>query len=63
MPLKSGASRGTIAGNIAELHKGGTYARTKAKHGKRTADRQAVAIALSEARNSKKRRRTIAQGY
>lgn len=60
MPLKRGSSRKTIAGNIRELHGGNTYARTAAKHGKAKANKQAVAIAMSEARKS--RRRTIAGG-
>ncbi len=55
MPLKKGKSQKTISSNISELHKGGTYAKTKAAHGKKTADKQAVAIAMSEARKSKKK--------
>ena len=62
MPLKSGKSRKTISGNISEFHKGETYAHTKAKFGKARADRQAVAVALSQARKSGKKRRTIAHG-
>ncbi len=42
MPLPRGNPIGT---SIKELHKGKTYARTKAKFGKAKADRQAVAIA------------------
>lgn len=60
MPLKSGSSKKTIAGNIAEFHGGKTYKRTKAKHGKKTADRQAVAVAMSMARRG--RPRTVADG-
>ena len=56
MPLKSGKSRATISGNIKELHTGKTYAATKRKFGKKKADKQAVAIALSQAR------KTIAHG-
>ncbi len=56
MPLKAGKSRKTISGNIRELHTGKTYRRTKAKFGKKKADKQAVAIALSEAR------KTVAHG-
>lgn len=56
MPLKSGSGRKTISGNIRELHSGNTYARTKRKFGKKKADKQAVAIALSKAR------KTVAHG-
>jgi hypothetical protein len=45
-----------ISGNIREFHKGKTYAATEARHGKATADRQAVAVALSNARGGKKRK-------
>jgi hypothetical protein len=55
MPLKRGSSRKTISSNIAELHTGKTYARTKAKLGKAVADRQAVAIAMHEAHKHKPR--------
>lgn len=49
MPLKSGSGSKVVSGNIRELHKGKTYAHTAAKFGKKDADRQAVAIALSKA--------------
>ena len=55
MPLKKGKSRKTVSTNIRELHKGKTYARTKRKYGKQKADKQAVAIALSEARRTKRK--------
>lgn len=60
MPLKSGSSRKTIIGNIAELHTGTVYKRTAAKHGKDVANRQAVAIAMKKA--GKARKRTTAEG-
>ena len=63
MPMKRGSSRSTIAGNIREFHGGATYKRTAAKHGKATADRQAVAASMRAAGKSKKRKRTIAEGY
>lgn len=63
MPMKRGTSRKTIAGNIAELHRGPQYRRTTANHGKDTANKQAVAIALQKAGRSRPRPRTIAQGY
>ncbi len=53
MPLSRGSSQKTISSNIAELHSGNTYAKTKAKFGKKTANRQAVAIAMREAGKSR----------
>ncbi len=55
MPLTAGSSKKTVSDNISELHSGGTYSRTKKKFGKKKADAQAVAIALSEAHKGKKR--------
>ncbi len=55
MPLKPGRSQRTISSNIEEFHKGKTYARTLAKHGKATADRQAIAAAYQSAGKSRKR--------
>lgn len=52
MPLKKGRSRATISKNIAEFHKGKTFARTARKFGKKRADKQAVAAALNQARRS-----------
>ena len=54
MPLKRGTSKKTVSKNISEFHKGKTYAKTKAKHGKKTADKQAVAVAMATKRKSKK---------
>lgn len=56
MPVERGTSQATVSGNIRELHTGTTYARTKAKFGKRKADKQAVAIALAA------RRKSLAEG-
>jgi len=53
MPLKKGKSQKTISNNIKEFHKGKTFAHTEQKFGKQTANRQAVAVALSTARKSK----------
>ena len=50
MPLLRGSSQQTISKNIQELHQGATHARTQRKFGKKQADRQAVAIALEQAR-------------
>ena len=55
MPLRKG--KGSINANIVELHKGKTYARTRRKFGKKKADKQAVAIALSTARRRKRKKR------
>ena len=55
MPLASGSSSETVSHNIEELHTGKTYAHTAKKFGKKRANKQAVAIALSKAREGKKR--------
>ncbi len=57
MPLRKGQSKETISANISELHKGKTYARTKKKFGKKKADKQAIGIAMSQARKSKKKKK------
>jgi len=54
MPLSKGKSQKAISNNIKELHSGKVYEKTKHKRGKEVADRQAVAIALTTARKSKK---------
>lgn len=56
MPLKKGNSKKTISNNIREFHTGKTFAKTEAKFGKARADKQAVAVALSEARKSGKKK-------
>ena len=64
MPLKKGSSQATISSNIAELHHGKTYARTKRKFGEAKANAQAAAIAYEEAGKSrKKRRRRVVPRY
>jgi len=50
MPLKPGSSQNTISNNISEFHGGKTYNATKKKFGKEKADKQAVAVAMSNAR-------------
>lgn len=55
MPLKVGKSNKVVSKNIRELHKGKQYEATKKKYGKEKADKQAVAIALSETRKKPKR--------
>ena len=56
MPLRKGAS---VSENISELHTGNTYARTRKKFGKKKANKQAIAIALSEARRTGRRRGNV----
>lgn len=55
MPLKNGKGKATINSNISEFHTGKTYAHTAAKYGKKRANAQAVAVALSQARKSRAR--------
>ena len=55
MPLIKGASKSVVSENIRELHSGKTFAHTKSKFGKKKANRQAIAIALENARKSKKK--------
>jgi hypothetical protein len=52
MPLKSGTSQRTVSQNIREMHQGKTYAHTKEKFGKATADKQAVAAAVNKQHQS-----------
>lgn len=60
MPLKKGRSRKTVSGNISELvrsyKKSGKIGSSKPKSKKR-AIKQAVAIALSKAGKSRKRKK------
>lgn len=50
MPLRKGKGKKVVSQNIREFHTGKTYARTRAKFGKKKADKQAVAVALSKSR-------------
>jgi hypothetical protein len=52
MPLKSGDSEKTKEENFREFAKGPTYAHTEAKFGKAAADRQRIAVVLSNARKT-----------
>lgn len=61
MPLKKGRSQKTISSNIKELHGGETYRKTRQKSGKKKADKQAVAIAMSEAGLSRKKKKKKAK--
>lgn len=53
MPLKKGKSKKTFSGNIAEFHEGKTFAATEKKFDKKTADKQAIAMAYAKKRESK----------
>jgi hypothetical protein len=55
MPLKKGSSPAVKKQNFKEFHKGKTFAHTEAKFGKERANKQAVAVVLSEARKGKKK--------
>lgn len=55
MPLKKGSSPKTISENIKEFHKGPSFKHTEQKYGKNDADKQAIAVAFSEARRSKEK--------
>ena len=55
MPGRKGAAN--VGSNIREAHKGKTYKKTAKKFGKKKADKQAIAIGLSEAGVSKKKSR------
>lgn len=59
MPLRKGTSQKVVSENISEFHGGKTYAKTKAKFGKKRADKQAVAVAMSEKRRSARHGRPI----
>jgi len=54
MPLQKGSSRKTISKNISEFSGGKTFSHTAKKFGKAKARKQAIAVALSEARKSRK---------
>jgi hypothetical protein len=54
MPLKKGSSKATVSSNIREFHGGKTFAATKAKFGAATANKQAVAAAMSSAGKKRK---------
>lgn len=57
MPLKGGSSKKTVSANIRELRQGKTYAHTAEKFGKEKAQKQSVAIALSEVRKARKKKK------
>ena len=53
MPLLKGKSKKTIQKNFEEFGTGKTYAKTKAKFGKAKANKQRIAVVLSQARKGK----------
>ena len=56
MPLKKGKSKKVVSENISEFHGGETYSKTKKKFGKKKADKQAIAVAMSKAGKSRKKK-------
>ena len=54
MPLKKGTSEKVTEENFHDVRHGKTYARTKQKLGKKRAQKQMVAIVLSNKRHSKR---------
>jgi hypothetical protein len=54
MPGLKGGKK-AVASNISEFHKGPTYKKTKARHGKKVADKQAVAVGFAESRRKKRK--------
>lgn len=55
MPLESGSSQAVKKRNFREFGKGKTYKHTLRKFGKKRADKQRIAVVLSEARKGKRR--------
>lgn len=53
MPLLKGRSKKTIKKNFEEFGSGKTYSKTQRKYGKAKANKQRIAVVLSEARKSK----------
>lgn len=54
MPLEKGSSKAATKRNFRDFGKGRTYSKTKRKFGKRRADKQRIAVVLSNARKSKR---------
>jgi hypothetical protein len=53
MPLTKGKSKKVIKKNFDEFGSGKTYAKTSKKFGKAKANKQRIAVVLSEARKGK----------
>lgn len=60
MPGVKGGKK-AVASNIKEFHKGKTYQKTKAKFGKKKADKQAVAVGFAEAGEPRKKKKKAAK--
>lgn len=57
MPLRKSDSDEATEKNFEEVHKSGTYKRTRRKFGRKAANRQAQAIVLKEKRKAAQRKR------
>ena len=57
MPLKKSDSDEATKENFEEIHKSGTYKRTRRKYGRKAANKQAVAVVLSNKRKATQRKR------
>lgn len=57
MPLHKGKSKRVVKENFEEFGMGPTYAATKKKFGKAKANKQRIAVVLSQARGGKKRKK------
>lgn len=55
MPLLKGKSKAVRRKNFEEFGKGKTYAATKSRFGKKKADKQRIAVVLSNERKSGKK--------
>jgi hypothetical protein len=57
MPLRRGNDRETTEENFREFGKGDIYRRTKARYGKKRADKRRIAVILRNKRQSARRTR------
>ena len=53
MPLRKGKSKKVVKENFKEFGEGKTYAKTQKKFGKAKANKQRIAVVLSQARKGK----------
>ena len=56
-PLAKGKSKAILSKNIKEFHAGKTYSKTRAKYGKKRANKQAIAVAFAQRRRSAAKKR------
>lgn len=56
-PLRKSDSDEATKENFEEVHKSGTFKRTRKKYGRKAANRQATAIVLKEKRKATQRKR------